>query len=416
VEPHAEPWEAKFDALFPAYLLPTAQRGTLDAASAARLVQRVLGTDVSLARFRAATFVAAQHDALGAFATRLLPDLCRGLRGRTSIERREERGRLVGRLDAPRTLLARMRGSPEAVVSRVRERRFDHAPEMAVRALAQRLLDALRAVSVRARDAPAWAPQADAWIRTIRHSFERTALRRVDEMPFSRVTASMFEGQRHPAYPVAMALWEALRDAIDSDDPCAIARSVCRGALWPLERWQRFELVVALALAQAIEARLVGEDARWIVRHAVVDADRDEIVALEHPDGRRVRVFYNQSPLPTGARSIALARYFGNASNPRPDVTVIGDGPGLAPRAVVVEVKFSENTSYLQHGFDEALVYAQEYAPHLAGAASAVLVTPSRLRALPTHSEPVVAYGWPDWQTPVLVLDAVVSTVAPRAP
>jgi hypothetical protein len=126
VAPRAELWEAQFVALFPAYLLPTAQRGTLDAASAAQLVKRVLGAEVSLGRFRAATFVAAQHDAIGVFATRLLPDLCRGLRGRTAIERREEHGRLVGRLDAPRTLLARMRGTPEAVVSRVRTRRFDH--------------------------------------------------------------------------------------------------------------------------------------------------------------------------------------------------------------------------------------------------------------------------------------------------
>lgn len=412
--PRAELWEAQFDALFPAYLLPTAQRGTLDAGSAAQLVKRVLGAEVSLARFRAATFVAAQHDAIGVFATRLLPDLCRGLRGRTAIERREEHGRLVGRLDAPRTLLARMRGTPEAVVSRVRTRRFDHPPEMAMRALVQRLLDALRAVSRRTHDAPSWAPHADEWLRTLRHSFERTALRRVDEMPFTQISASMFGGQRHPAYPVAAVLCESLRDAIDSDDPHAIARSVSRGALWPLERWQRFELVVALTLAQAIEARLAGEDARWIMRHAIIDAGRDEIVAFEHPDGRRLRLFYNQSPLPTGARSIALTRYFGNASPPRPDVTVIGDGPGLASRAVVVEVKLSENTAYLQHGFDEALVYAQEYAPHLAGAASSVLVTSARLRAPPALSEPVVAYGWPDWQSPTLVLDAVVSTIKPR--
>lgn len=413
MEPHHEQWEASFEALFPAYLLPGAALATLDEASASRLVARIAGAEFGIDRFRAATFIAAHHDEIAAFALRLLPDLCRSLHGRTYIQWNTSRGTAAGRLDAPQTLLARMRGSPDVVVSRVRTRRFDHPPEVSLRSVVVRLLSALRSVLAReANRSPTWAPDAATWEAALRRTLERTALHRVDAAALDAVSLRVLEGQRHPAYACAHSIASSLLAMLDGDSPDAFARCIARGALWPLERWRRFELAVALSLAQRIEQALREASPGWRVRHTVIDPQRQEIVAFEHPDSRCVRVFYNQSPLKPGTRSEAIAHYFGAVAASRPDVTVTCERPGAPKRAVVIEVKLSDDPSYLHRGFDEATVYAMEYGADLMTRAGSVLVMPRPARGAPRPNDRVVAYGWGEWLEPTLVVREIADAVA----
>lgn len=405
-------WEERFEALFPAYLLPSAMCRAVDRDVAERLVRRVLGPDVTFATFRASTFLAAHSSEIEALAMRALPDLCRSLRGRTEITTEAHRGKLVGRLDAPRTLAARLRGDRETLVSRVRTRRFDHPPEVAVRAVVVRLREVLASLRrAWSRAPPSWASSASEWERALRSTFDRTTLHRVTEVPFDDIDQNVLLGQRHAAFSLCSTLFEALEETLDSDDPRRIARCVARGALWPLEPWQRFELAVALTLAQQIEARLASA---WSVRHTIVASGREEIVAFEHPDGRRLRVFYNQSPLRSRVRQRSLAHYFGVEVSSRPDVVVIGDGPDLTPKAVVIEVKLSAGPSYLHDGFDEAIGYAIDYERELSFPAGSALVVPGRLRNAPKVDDDVVALGWADWQRANVVHDAVLRTVRLR--
>ena len=415
--PLDDPWEARFEALFPAYLLPSAMQGAIDPAAAEQLVRRVLGPGASFATFRASTLVAAHGNEIAEFALRALPDLCRALRGRTEVTPEAHRGRLLGRLDVPRTLAARMRGDRETLVSRVRVRRYDQPAEVVVRAVVVRLCAVLASL-LRGwgRAPPGWATHAIAWDRALRSTLERTALRRVAVVAFDDVAPHALRGRPQRAFALAATLFDALRETLDSNDPRSVARCVAKGALWPMEPWQRFELAVALTLAHAIEHRLTREaPGRWQIRHAVVDPRRQEIVVFECDDGRRLRMFYNQSPLASGRRQEAIAHYFGGEASSRPDVVVLGDGPGREPRAVVIEVKLSRDPSYLHRGFDEAIGYAVDYARHLSDFAGSVLVTPGRLRGAPRPDDKVVAIGWPDWLRPHVVHDAVLATIGGAA-
>lgn len=410
-------WEAQFENLFPAYLLPSAVHAAIDRRVAESLVRRVLGAGGSFAMFRASTFVAACRAEIEAFSTRALPDLCRSLRGRTEVVPDANRGRLVGRLDPARTLALRMRGDFETIASRKRVRRYDHPSEVAVRAVAERLHSTLTTLRrTWGATTPSWAASASAWERSLRSALGRTTLRFVAREPFASLDSRVLLGQRHPAFAIAEGLLRALHESLDSNDPACISRWVSRGALWPLEPWQRFELAVALSLAKSIETRLSRDaPSRWTIRHAVVDTERDDIVAFECADGRRIRMFYNQSPISPGVRSSAVEHYFGNCVASRPDVVIVGESPGRSLRALVIEVKLSNNPSYLSSGFDEALVYALDYSKHLVFPAGSVLVTPSALRGRPRADDAVVAYGWPDWHEPKVVLDAVLATVGGSA-
>lgn len=409
-----ESWEARFVALFPAYLLPSAVHGSIDRDVAETLVRRVMGPGAAFATFRSAAFIGACRGELASFVTRELPDLCQSLRGRTQVLPEAHRGRLVGRLDVKRTLASRMRGDRELLTSRVRTRRFDHPAEVVVRAVAVRLLTVFASLRrAWGRTAPDWASSVFEWEVGLRHSVDRTAMRRVDDVPFAALDPRVLPGQRHPAFALAATLYRALHETLDANDPGRIAQWVSRGSLWPLERWQRFELAVALTLAQRIEDRLRrDEPGRWSVQHAVIDSHRDDIVAFGCDDGRRLRVYYNQSPLASGVRQEAVAHYFGNVGTSRPDVVVVGECPGHRLRAVVVEVKLSDDPGYLHDGYDEALVYAFDYAQHLVSQSGSVLVTKSAQRGKPRPADQVVVLGWPDWQRPNVVLDAVMATVS----
>ncbi len=388
--------------------------GAIDREAAASLARRVLGGGAAFTTFRAAAFVGACRGDIAAFSLRELPELCRSLRGRTVVVPESRRGRLTGRLDVPRTLASRLRGDAETLSSRVRTRRFDHPAEVLVRAVTVRLLEVFGALRRAWGDAsPSWAGGVIEWEVALRHSLERTTLRRVDEVAFSSLDPRVLEGHRHPAFASARVLLEALRGTLDDDDPLRLARWLCRASLWPLEPWQRFELAVGLTLAQRVEERLQrGEPGRWSVRHAVIEPQREDIVAFDTDDGRRIRIFYNQSPLVGGARRDAIGHYFGDDAASRPDFVVVGERPGRPRRAVVVEVKLSENPAYLHRGYDEALAYSIDYSDDLVARVGAVLVTKRSQPGAPRPTDKVVVIGWPDWPRSEVVLDAVISTVA----
>jgi len=82
-------------------------------------------------------------------------------------------------------------------------------------------------------------------------------------------------------------------------------------------------------------------------------------------------------------------------------------GRAAPPPAQDGKAKLSEDTGYLVGGYQEAMLYAAEYAGELGGWPRAILVVSSALPgAAPSREDEVVAADWARW-VPEEVLDGL---------
>jgi hypothetical protein len=207
---------------------------------------------------------------------------------------------------------------------------------------------------------------------------------------------------RHPCYRAARRWWLDFSEGLDSRDPERIAAVVAEGALRPVSPDRQFELAVAVRLVEELEKRL-GRDGVWTLELCLMRAGREEIAAFVAPDGGRVRVFHDQAWLDAGPTDLGAAHYLAQGGRLRPDVTIVVERPGAPPRAHVIEVKHSDDPSYLRSGFNEAVLYANEYRAQLTGWPKAMLVASSALPGVVRSSDDVIAVGWARWVPPEIV-------------
>jgi hypothetical protein len=402
----APAWEAYLAERFPGYLLPEAYRRALPEEAAARFLERLSGRADQLFVLRASSVVAREADAIQTFALDELPRLAKSLPPRSEIEQRVWEGKAPGRLDVPATLQRRRQGRISELVTRVRQRHVGSPENVLAKVAARRLASVLAALrSAGATSSSGWGAALPECEEALGRVLGSAAFAGVTEAPITALHEQAAGASRDRAHVLAAGLHRALREGLDATDPEEIARAVSAGALAPLADHTRFEIAVVVRLLEAIEGRLQTD--RWTLTHALVMKGRREVASFERADGASVAVFYNQATLAPGRYARAVERYFGQRGRLRPDVTVRVAVPGRAPRAAVVEAKLSEDLGYLVDGYQEAMLYAAEYAAELDGWPRAILVASSALPGgAPSREDEVVAVDWARW-VPDEVLDGL---------
>jgi hypothetical protein len=394
-------WSEFLEAHFPGYLLPESCRRAVSSEVAARFLERLTGRPAQLRLVRAASVLSAHIDELAAFVTSELPSWARSLSATTHVEQARWRGGFHGRLDVAATLRARHSGDPTAFVTRSRQRMFDRAEDLLVRAVCGRLLDVLlelRSANILAKYG--WSARCGELESTLRALFAHTAARDVALVAVESFHVRAAALARHAAHRSAAVWHERLVRGLDHEDPAVIAQTVADGALAPLDDDTRFELAVALRIATTIEAHLGdAQPGQWTHERPLVLAGRREFARFVRRDGAAISVFYNQSVLPKGERDLGLAHYLGYRGRLRPDVTVTiaPVGEVADARSVVFEAKNSTDRAYLVRGFEETIMYRAEYARSLLTWPSAVLVASGAIVGETREGDAVVAVSWDRW-------------------
>ncbi|MCB9678210.1 MAG: hypothetical protein H6737_24125 [Alphaproteobacteria bacterium] len=295
-------------------------------------------------------------------------------------------------------------------MTRERLRQSDLPENVLVRATVRRLLAILELLSAGGvLGAKGWGAELGGVATRLRHLLWSTVLREVPDEPCAAFEVAAAKAARHPCYGRAADLFLRLT-AFDRDELEHNARLLAEGALAPVDGPTRFELAVVFRLIEALESAL---PAPWRLERTVVHRKRKEIARFVHPSGARVEVFYNQAELNAGERDQLVSRYFGGG-RARPDFTVVVRIPGHPVRAVVGEVKLSDDTGYLIKGLEEALLYRWEYRDLLIGWPKAVLVVSRDSPVEVRPGDDVVVVGWPEWPSS-LVVDGLLEGLLSRA-
>ncbi|WP_437926719.1 hypothetical protein WMF37_48300 [Sorangium sp. So ce291] len=408
-------WEAFVRAHFPGYLLPSSRVEAITAEEAARFLARITGRDHELALLRSVSTLAPRIDELRVFAMELLPHLARNLPSRSDVTTRDWRGGFRGRLDVRRTSYQQASGDRSRYVTQARDPSFALPENILVRAVAERLLRLL--IDLRKADVLAkhgWGADAQGAEGELRRILSTTALREVPSEPIAPQHELSAQGAVHRGYGAALAWHKALRQGLDATDASAIAAVLAEGALTPIEKHTRFEIAVVIRLLQALwtglEAARGAKGERFEFHRSLVHAKRDEVASFERGDGARVQVYYNQCHLDPGPRDEGAKHYMGGrAGRLRPDVTVVVEKDGQR-RAAVIEIKLTEDSSYVLQGFHEAIVYRWEYAGELRGWPKAILVTSANVPGAVRVGDDVIAVGWANW-VPEAVVEGLLEGV-----
>lgn len=401
-------WQEELRKHFPGYLLPAAVREALPKDAAERFLARLSRETDALRLLLAASALSPVADEVRTFA-RELPLVAHVLPSRTQIERAESEGVVRGRIDVPATLRKRHAGGPSRVVSRVRERHFELPENVLLVVTADRLIATLARLdqrkALRKGSELGWATGLGACAERLRHTLAATVLR---EVPRASITAFHEQAARaasHPAYGIALRLHEAMK-LMDADDPAVIARLVAEGALAPLGDSTRFEIAVLIRLGRSIEQALEGRG--FAMSRALIEKGRQHVFEFSS-GGIRIRIHYNHVVFEEpGPRDRGMRHYFGLQGRVRPDLTVEILQGEKRRRAVVVEVKLSEDREYLKGGYHEALLYRFEYDQNLTGWPKAILVVSSEvaITGAPRREDEVIAVSWKDW-VPGIVLEGL---------
>ena len=399
------PWEAFLRLHFPGYLLPDASLGELTEEAAVRFLEGLGARPGELEILRAASLFAAREADLDAFARVHLPALLSALPQRAQASSQSWEGRAPGRLDVAATLRSRMEGRSTRFTVHARSRSPDRPENVLVKSVARRLFAlaaALARAGVLARTG--WGAAASAWAAALASALAAPALRAIEDAPIDAHHERCALAAAHPAYLGAAALQRAVREGVDDRSPQRVARAVAEGALLPRDDAARFELAVLLRLLEALAARL--EPRGFTLHRTLILAGRREVADFARDD-QHLRVYYNQAILDPGSYDAGLRRYLGQTGRLRPDITVVAEAPGEAPRAAVIEAKLSFDPSYLAEGFREAWRYRTEFAPQLRGWPKAILVASAKLPGEPRREDEVIAVGWDRW-APALVIEGLV--------
>lgn len=394
-------WEAWLAGRFPGYLLPGGESRPLDKEAAEAFLQRFdpdRRSDLELV-CAASLFSSPDSGArLREFVHEALPDLLRSLPSETRPERREWRGGFRGRLDPRATLQAHMAGDTTTFVTQDRHRHFDLPENLLVRAVVGRLLhlgERLERAGLLGEHG--WGEAVLDVLPGLRRLLWKSRLAELPDVGVEAPHRQAAQDARHHAYELALHWNEALEDALDR--PETRARHLARGALSPKDAAKRFELAVALRwVASLHDWASVTEPGRWKLLHTAVLPGRDEIAVLQRDDGASIRFWYDSVPdvLPRGAHALGAEHYLGSTGRMRPDVTIAFQVGGHVS-VVVVEVKFTEDVSYMVRGLGEAHLYRHEFGAVLRGWPKAVLVVPKGRGGAPSLADEVVAVGWDEW-------------------
>lgn len=384
---------------------------------AERFLERLTGRPRELTLLRTVSLFTAHSGSLADFVSREPPDLIRVLPSRSVVQRRTWEGGYQGRLDVPATLAYRLAGDPVHFVTRARRRTFELPENLLVCGVARRLHDLaaeLRAAGLLRETA--WGQgilEAEAALARLLHA---TVLKQVPRQPILPLHIAAARSSRHPTHEAALRWHERIGLGVDGDDPKAIAELVASGALSPMDAPTRFEIAVTVRLIKTLETELQQrQPGAWQLRRTLVLPARNEVAALERADGTTIRFCYNRAVLDPGERDQGAAHYLAIKGRMRPDLTMMVEKQGQLARAVVMEIKLSDDRDYLLKGLQEALLYRWEYRRVLTGWPKSILMTSSRLHGMPRLGDDTVAIAWNRW-LPTAVIDGLLVGLEPPTP
>ena len=400
-------WEQELRDHFPAYLLPASENLAIPREAAECFLDRLWDKNDSLKLLLAASGISPVAGHVREFADQLQA-VASMLPSRTAVVRVENEGHIRGRLDVSATLRKKLAGNPSQVVSRTPERRFDLPENILLVATAHQLIEILSLLEdgglVVQEEKMGWTMGFRAALSRIRNTLKSTVLREVPKVRIEHFHEQAAKVARHRAYGLALQLREAMR-VIDTEDPGVLAQTIAAGALSPLEEETRFEIAVLIRLGRSIE-RITGCKAS----RALIEKERSYVFGFNFMDSQ-IRVHYNKNCFDKnriGPRDRGIMHYFGDRANLRPDITVEVLRNDKLVRATIIEVKHSEKKEYLKNGYEQALLYSNEYAFALTGWPKVVLIVSGDgiIRGAPRRDDDVIATSWNDW-VPDVVLDGL---------
>lgn len=403
--PSSDTWDSELDVALTGWLLPASARKAIAPEAAARFLSRLTGRPDHLDLLRASSLFVAHGEELAVFLDELLPALVRVLPARTRVEARTWEGGFHGRLDIRATQQLRQAGHVSRFVTRTRRRDFALPENVLLEAVAAWLLRELdRLLST--LPVTGWLEPLAEHAVSLRRLLHASVLQEIESEPITGHHLRAARAAAHPAYRAAAQWYRRLRVAFDDGDPVATAALLAKGALRPVHRAKRFEVAVLVRLIRALWEQIQGtRDAPlWTMEHNLIRQGRDEVVVFSCADGASISVYYDVSPLPGGRRWEALQHYLGGAGSQRPDIALCRTHPDGTERWAVIEIKCSDNRSYIASGFDEALAYRAEYGARLGGWPEAVLVSSCDIPGDVRTTDPVIAVDWRRWVPPGVAL------------
>lgn len=208
---------------------------------------------------------------------------------------------------------------------------------------------------------------------------------------------------RDPIYRRAER-WNHWLGAIEESDS-ARAQHLARGGLLPMDAETRFHVAVLVRLIEGFERVLVP--AGWTMELSAVVGGRDAVVAFLRADGACIRIHHDQAVLPFGVelgdRDRGVAHYLASSGRLRPDITVTLDGAATGRSAFVVEVKHSADPGYIASGYNEAVLYRNEYRQDLRSMPKSALVAPAGIPGSVRSEDEVIAVAWDGWPPPSVI-------------
>ncbi len=332
------------------------------------------------------------------------------LPSRAVVTEVESEGCMRGRVDVAATLRRNPGRAVTRVVSNIPERRFDLPENLLLAATAERLVSQLnllhrRGVAGEAKNG--WAVGLRPCSERIHHTLGASVLREIPRIPIEEVHEDGARGARHAAFRLAMRLHVAMK-TIDSADPAVVARVVAAGALTPLEPETRFEIAVLIRLARSLEGPL--QTRGFGMSRALVESRRGHVFEFAR-NGDCARIYFNQLIFRArGPRDRGVQPYFGGEGGLRPDITIEFLRNQEPVGAMIVEAKLSNNADYLKSGYEQSLLYRNEFATALTGWPKVALVVSDEhaIVGLPRHADDVVAVGWHNW-VPDIILQSMLA-------
>ncbi len=409
-----EPWQKYLDEVFPTYLMPTAMRQSIDAASAERFLTRLGGLPGHFELLRGASLLAGREEELHRFCLESLPALARTLPSRTVVERHVCNGGFHGQLALTATMKYLLEGAPNRFVTRTRMRTFDIAENQLLHSVAVRLIELIAGLrKAELLKEGHWGGTALACESELRRTLAKTPLSKIrSNHKITMHHERAARNARGAGYEDALAWHEWLNHALDEDDGPRLAEILARGALWPLTEHAQFEIAVLVRLIQGLDnhACRLSSAARsgiWDMQRSLVMAGRSDVARFVRDDGACIKVFYNQCILPggerLGPRDRGVKHFFGSTGRIRPDITLSVEPAGQTARAMIVEIKHSATPKTWRQGYQEALAYRHEYAGQLLDWPKSVLVTSGDIPGTVSRNFEVVATDWGRWVPDVIV-------------
>ena len=269
---------------------------------------------------------------------------------------------LKGSVDWAATLLGRSAGAlaPSAFATRLTSRTFNTPANRVVRALAEEVYRATGRLEGAAKGS---APPALRSLGTAaRHVLASYQLRgsdadwrlRHDDIWVARhgkdarvrIAADLLQRRLSVRELGVRGRWPALLEMIRT------------GWLSPVSDDDLFELYALALVLDILEQELGGGPDRY----GLIVRGRDSVAEFDRPDGKRIRVYFDQSPssvLASTSRYVAVAgQHIGLDVRPRrPDLLIVLERPSEEPRLLLIECKNTADGKYIRDSVYKAFAY-----------------------------------------------------------